>query len=345
MPVLLVTKLRNFSILQVFFFLKGATAQANAATSFIFTNPKISECAKNNRANGVPWLTASNASFICTDAQWNDFYDPASSIAYGAMDPDGGPAALTCPTPNTTIQCFVFASFGQVAGGPDACTDSCSLDMLTGSSSCCAQACTASGNGGFNPPSAAAAKCSDNVWMPGTTEECGSEFSGGFCDCCPDCYSCVHGEEPSDVTTTTTTTTAAAEGTTMTAAAAAATTTMTTTTMTTTTTTTNPGAARELVDNRFCDCRSGLDVAPDYAPCWNSCLDCLGDDGDVSYMPADVAAGCVNQASCFLYGTQAGNQGTWYSCADGDAAACNASAAGTVIVPDNSKVKAAALCG
>ena len=51
-----------------------------------------------------------------------------------------------------------------------------------------------------------------------------------------------------------------------------------------------------LVANRFCDCRKGLEVSPDYAPCWNSCLDCLGDDGQVAYMPGDVAAACLGSS-------------------------------------------------
>lgn len=237
------------------------------------------------------------------------------------MDPGSGPAALSCPTPNTTIQCFIFASFGQVAGGPDACTDTCSTEMLTGESSCCAKACTASD--GFLPATGAsssvdAAKCEDNSWVTGTTEDCGTESSGGYCDCCPDCYSCVHGDPPAgDV----------AEDKNSSGSARAE----------------QKPRQRLLVDNRFCDCRSGLDVAPDYAPCWNSCLDCLGDDGEVSYMPSDVAASCIGQAHCYLYATQDGQDGTWFSCGNSTASSCTAS--DIVKVPDESKVKAAALCG
>ena len=140
-------------------------------------------------------------------------------------------------------------------------------------------------------------------------DSCGSDTSGGYCDCCPDCYSCVHGDQPPAATEL------------------------------------EQEPAASLVENTFCDCRAGLDVAPDYAPCWNSCLDCLGDDGSVAYMPDDVAAACIDAEECFLYGVQEGASGTWYSCTSGDVSSCTASSAATATLPDYSKLKAAALCG
>lgn len=32
------------------------------------------------------------------------------------------------------------------------------------------------------------------------------------------------------------------------------------------------------VDSRFCDCRNGLETSLDWTPCWNSCMDCFGDN-------------------------------------------------------------------
>ena len=302
--------------------------------AFDFTNDKITSCARSNRAAGIPWLTASNASYICTNEQWDRFYDPATSIAYAAQNPDAdGPLTLSCPTDGQTIKCFVFASWGQVAGGPDACTDSCSTSMKSGAESCCGKACTSAGHSDV-----ASAKCSSNKWVAGTNGSCGNHskgFAGGYCDCCPNCYDCVHGPPPPETlfpTRAAPTATKLRGGPPAAAEAPAR---------------SNP--RRSLVAARFCDCRFGLTVSPDYTPCWNSCLDCLGDDGDVSYMPDDVAASCVGGTStCSFMVVEEGNSSDsnqWFKCSSSSPSSCTASTAGSVSVPAMPKLKVAALCG
>lgn len=189
---------------------------AGAASAFDFTNPKLTACAVANRVNGVPWLTRNNASYICTDAQFDTYYDPATAIAYTSMNPGDGPTHLACPVATQTVRCFVFASWGQVAGGPDSCADACSTEARAGAASCCGKACVGDPTGD--------ATCHGNAWHPAPGPgECGASGTG-WCDCCPDCYDCVH----------------------------------------------PPPSNASLVDNRFCDCRRGLEVSPDYSPCWNS---------------------------------------------------------------------------
>ena len=105
-----------------------------------------------------------------------------------------------------------------------------------------------------------------------------------------------------------------------------------------------------LVANRFCDCRRGLEVSPDYAPCWNSCLDCLGDDGMVAYMPGDVAAACLGSSACYPWAkpdAPTAGYNSWYSCASPDAASCRPSyeQRTSAQIPPMSKMKMAALCG
>ena len=99
-----------------------------------------------------------------------------------------------------------------------------------------------------------------------------------------------------------------------------------------------PEKPTSYVDNSFCDCRSGLDVAPDYAPCWNSCLDCFGDDGEIVYMPSDLAEACLGEEVCFIRADPTTLQ--WYSC-DGTMSdsSCTASSAGVQSIPDMSKSK------
>ena len=60
--------------------------------------------------------------------------------------------------------------------------------MQTGKDSCCGKACTSTDY--FT--SSNDVKCSNNLWKSGTTESCGNSFSDGYCDCCPDCFDCVH---------------------------------------------------------------------------------------------------------------------------------------------------------
>jgi hypothetical protein len=119
-----------------------AREEAEAA-AYGFTNAKISTCARHGRAAGMPWLTESIQAYICTPAQWDAHYDPATAIAYGLQSEHRGPpfvpAAIACPTPGQTIQCWIFASWGRVAGGPDACTDVCSTGEGEGEHSCCAR--------------------------------------------------------------------------------------------------------------------------------------------------------------------------------------------------------------
>ena len=75
------------------------------------------ECAIDGKRSGVPWLTKNDAHYICTDANWDALYDPASSIAYASMNPGDGPIELKCPNASQALKCFIFSSWGQVARG------------------------------------------------------------------------------------------------------------------------------------------------------------------------------------------------------------------------------------
>lgn len=94
-----------------------ALAACATAAHFEFTNPKISQCAIDGKRSGVPWLTKNDAHYICTDANWDALYDPASSIAYASMNPGDGPIELKCPNASQALKCFIFSSWGQVARG------------------------------------------------------------------------------------------------------------------------------------------------------------------------------------------------------------------------------------
>merc|ERR1711907_698683 len=117
-----------------------------------------------------------------------------------------------------------------------------------------------------------------------------SDASEGYCDCAPDCYDCVHGPPPPAPA---------------------------------------PAPLGSFVDNRFCDCRNGLDVASDYAPCWDSCLDCLGDDGNVNYMPDDVAASCVGKNACYVKVEHSQTSDDWYHCSSLAETSCVKSSSGS----------------
>ena len=280
----------------------SVVAAASAEAFYEFSNAHISQCAIDGRRSGVPWLTRNNATYICKAADWDALYDPASSIAYTAMNPGDGPPTLACPNPSQKVRCFVFASWGQVAGGPDACTDECSTKEKTGAESCCGKACTAPGGFSLSDDDA---KCADNAWHPDQSGDCGAG-GRGYCDCCPDCEQCVHPK--------------------------------------------NESSSASLVANRFCDCRRGTEVSPDYSPCWNSCLDCLGDDGVVAYMPLDVAADCVGSSACYPWAkpdSPTKGYNGWFSCTSPDPAACRPShqQRKSADIPPQSKMKMAALCG
>ena len=94
-----------------------ALAAYATAAHFEFTNPKISQCAIDGKRSGVPWLTKNDAHYICTDANWDALYDPASSIAYASMNPGDGPIELKCPNASQALKCFIFSSWGQAARG------------------------------------------------------------------------------------------------------------------------------------------------------------------------------------------------------------------------------------
>lgn len=278
------------------------------SAAFDFTNNKITACARESRASGSAWLTSNNASYICTNEQWDKYYDPATSLGFFLLD-DGAtdPAQAACPKSGDVIKCFVFASWGQVAGGPDAVGDTCSTQMGSGSQSCCAKACTSSGlQGGVGTST----KCQNNQWMPKAAGTCGTR-GDGYCDCCPNCYDCVHGPPPPSPA---------------------------------------PSAgvsAKSHVANRFCDCRKGLDVSPDYSPCWNSALDCFGDDGQIAYMPEDVASSCVGKSSCYVLTDSNPEEGVgfWSKCTSSQASSCTASSTESTNIPDQPKAKGMFLCG
>lgn len=292
----------------------GMSQPCNCA--YVFSNEKVSTCAKQTRANNTPWLTANTASYICTDEQFDKYYDPATSIGFFLHDSDATtPAQAACPKGGDVIKCFVFASWGQVAGGPDALTDTCSTEMGTGSKSCCAKACTS--KSGTTDESGTT--CENNAWITSKTDTCG-QSGDGYCDCCPNCFDCVHPKNlpvPAPLNT-----------------------------------------QRSYVANRFCDCRAGLDVAPDYSPCWNSGLDCFGDDGTVQYMPEDIAASCIGEKSCYVFAALENSssidetfphstdvKGYWQKCTSSMASSCTNSKTETTGLPAMSKAKGIVLCG
>lgn len=165
------------------------------SSAYDFSNPKLTQCVIDGKQRGTPWLTRNNASYICTDEQWDTFYDPATAIAYTSMNAGDGPTHLACPVPSQRIKCFVFASWGQVAGGPDSCTDSCSTEAKAGAESCCGKACTDPGS--FSAAGDDDAKCQNNVWHPEQEGNCGAS-QNGYCDCCPNCLECVHPKNESE---------------------------------------------------------------------------------------------------------------------------------------------------
>jgi len=298
------------------FMLAWFTSPVGSA-AYVFTNDKISTCAKETRANNTPWLTANNASYICTDEQFDKYYDPATSIGFFLLNDDATmPAQAACPKGGDVMKCFVFASWGQVAGGPDAFGDTCSTQMLTGSKSCCAKACTSSGD--LQMSTKSSTNCKNNKWMTSKTASCG-KGGDGYCDCCPNCFDCVHPANPPAPSPST--------------------------------------VQKSFVENRFCDCRKGLDVAPDYAPCWNSGLDCFGDDGTVQYMPDDIAASCIGKESCYIFAQESSSsidekfppssdgKGYWQKCTSSATSSCTKSSTQTTGLPDKSKAKGIVLCG
>merc|ERR1711982_297430 len=95
------------------------------------------------------------------------------------------------------------------------------------------------------------------------------------------------------------------------------------------------------VANRFCDCRKGLDVSPDYSPCWNSALDCFGDDGQIAYMPEDVASSCVGKSSCYVLTDSNPEEGVgfWSKCTSSQASSCTRALPNQPIYLTNPKPK------
>lgn len=104
------------------------------------------------------------------------------------------------------------------------------------------------------------------------------------------------------------------------------------------------------LDHTFCDCRKGTATSPDWAPCWNSCLDCFGDNdaaANIAYLPeALVEAECLGQSSCFV-GTAYNDDGTgtWSGCDSADDLTTCTRDYGTVDLVNAPKYKAIALCG
>ena len=282
-----------------------------------------------------------NATYLCDASMLEEWYDP-SMIACGQ---DGGGkspyvSAFECPAGNE-LKCVLFAGWGSVAGSCTSCENSCS-GGLAGDESCCGKACTAD-----------TSACQAFTWISGVTDDlCGNAGSDGYCSCCPDCATCggssvddsaeecvcqpmcsdsggcyevSGGEQCQDGGGPTNLCGSTCEA--------------------------CPSHVGNGIDESFCDCRSGLSMSADYAPCWNSCMDCFGDsknrpDDVILYPPQNLIAGnCLQQGSCYI-GTLRNPDGTvnWATCNSEDATTC-VPTGDALELNDDAKFKGLFLCG
>ena len=71
------------------------------------------------------------------------------------------------------------------------------------------------------------------------------------------------------------------------------------------------------VTSSYCDARNGTTVSKDWASCWDSCVDCMGDDGAVSFMPEQMCLGIVGSHNWTTLAVAHTNYtGTWWLCSD-----------------------------
>lgn len=84
-----------------------------------------------------------------------------------------------------------------------------------------------------------------------------------------------------------------------------------------------PGFLEVGVDSSACDVRNGTLPAADGAGCWDSCVDCMGDDDShggpgavhVAFMPEAMGAKIVGAANWTTYNVgHANSTGTWWLC-------------------------------
>lgn len=73
------------------------------------------------------------------------------------------------------------------------------------------------------------------------------------------------------------------------------------------------------VDSQLCDARNGTKVSEDWAGCWDSCVDCMGDDlshhGIVKYMPEAMGLGIVGTENWTTFNVgHANSTGSWWLC-------------------------------
>ena len=129
--------------------------------------------------------TNNNATYMCTLDMLQELYNPAN-IACGQTEIEDGSsgsvAQFQCPQPDTTVKCVLTMGWGSVAGSCSTCNDACSLEALGGEDSCCGVACMRDGRSG---------DCQQTEWIPASAGGCGSEYSDGYCNCCPDCGDCL----------------------------------------------------------------------------------------------------------------------------------------------------------
>lgn len=247
--------------------------------------------------------TNNNATYMCTLDMLQELYNPAN-IACGQTEIEDGSsgsvAQFQCPQPDTTVKCVLTMGWGSVAGSCSTCNDACSLEALGGEDSCCGVACMRDGRSG---------DCQQTEWIPASAGGCGSEYSDGYCNCCPECGDCLTSPLGSD----------------------------------------RPGSG---LDSSFCDCRNGLETSLDWAPCWNSCMDCFGDNapaGEVVYPPAELVSECVGSGACYvgilLNSTSPGPPlGMYASCTSLDAGSCTPVGQPSSVI-NGAKMKGLVLCG
>lgn len=149
----------------------------------------LPSCVKE-RASTLPgneFLQTSNtASYLCTVEQLETYYDPKNITCGQSQEDTSDISVFECPVANTNILCILTIGWGSVAGDCDTCYDSCSINSGEGIDSCCGIACEESdGSVGDDD-------CGDTSWIPNQfTDECGSNSTGGYCDCCPNCGVCL----------------------------------------------------------------------------------------------------------------------------------------------------------
>ena len=327
---------------------------------------RLPDCVAERSVNNISLSedtrnSLNNNTYLCSLAQLSEFYDPANIVCGQSGDP-ASPyvSAFECPA-GLSIQCVLFSGWGSVAGSCTACDDTCSTAGLAGAESCCGKACTTE-----------TSECEAFSWVDSSSDTCGNSGSEGYCSCCPDCASCEAPKEDDDGGRPGGDDGGSDDGGSGDDAGCGECRSMCNDSggcyavdggadcndgggptsnlcsLTCEPCESNVGSA---IDESFCDCRNGLSVSDDYAPCWNSCMDCFGDStngpGDVTLYPSEALIGdnCLGKDACYI-GTLTNDDGSgnWAECESDDVATCE-KIGDSLTLMDEAKFKALMLCG